>query len=91
MEEVRKKLTVAERAFLSNLWQDKDKLHALRIALSHRQLWLAQFIAGAATDFDQVMKTRGQIEESNWFISFLEHNFKELDKAKKAAESTTTA
>ncbi|HET8708945.1 MAG TPA: hypothetical protein VFL85_01550 [Candidatus Saccharimonadales bacterium] len=87
MNEVREKLTPAERAILSDLWENKDLLRALQSALSHRQLWLAQFSALTATDMNQVMHSRGQIAEDNWFVGFLKHNFKEGEKARKAAEA----
>lgn len=87
MDEVRKKLTPQERANLSDLWENKDLLRSLQSALSHRQLSLAQFVALEATDMNQVMLKRGAIQEAAWFINFLKFNFKEGEKARKAAEA----
>lgn len=89
MEEVRQKLTPAERALLSDLWENKDLIHSLQSALSHRQLNLAQTSAVLATDFSQVMRFRGSIEENAWFMTFLKHNFKEGQKARQKAEEVS--
>lgn len=88
MNEVRKKLTPEERAILSDLWENKNLLRSLQSALSHRQLWLAQFSVGATTDFNQVMKIRGQIEEHTWVVEFLKFNFAEGEKARKEAQDS---
>ena len=89
MNEVRKKLTAQERALLSDLWQDKDKLRALQSALSHKQLELAQFGTMLSTDFNQVMRTKGKIEQCTWLVQFLKYNFDEGEKARKKAEGAS--
>lgn len=86
MNEVRHKLTVQERAILSDLWQNKDTLRAIKSALSHKQLELAQFGTMLSTDFNQVMRTKGKIEMCNWFVQFLKFNFEAGEKARKKAE-----
>lgn len=88
MNEVRNKLNVQERAILSDLWENRDTLKALQSALSHKQLELAQFGTMGSTDFNQVMNTKGKIEQCNWVIQFLKFNFKEGEKARRKAQDT---
>jgi hypothetical protein len=89
MNEVRQKLTPAERAILSDLWENKDLLRSLQAALSHRQLGLAQFGTILTTDFEQVKETRGRISEDKWVMSFIKYNFEEGEKARKKAEQAS--
>lgn len=89
MDEIRKCLTPADKAYLSDLWQDKSRLNALKSVLSHRQLKLAQISATAAPDFNFVLQNRGKIEEDNWFIKFLQYNFEEGEKLRKLASKQT--
>lgn len=81
MDEVRNKLTQEEKAHLRRLWDDKELLHSLFSALSHKQLSLASTALSSATDFDQVMFLRGQNALAVWFGDFLKHNYKEMKRS----------
>lgn len=86
MDQLRKQLPVKARAVLDDLWQDMDTMKALKLALSNRQLTIAQVSVASARDFGDVRENRGQINESMWFLKFLKYNHQECDKERQAKQ-----
>lgn len=86
MEEVRKSLTTQEQVLLADFWENKDLIHAFQNALLQRQYQLAINTMAAAPNWDNVVQSRGKIEEDKFIIQFLELNFKEVSKRRNKAK-----
>lgn len=86
MDEVRKSLSTQEQQLLADLWEDKDKLHALQKALLQRQLNLAVTTMASSPNWDNVLANRGEITGSKWINDFLKHNFKKVVESRKTAQ-----
>lgn len=91
MDEVRNNLSKEQKAYLRNLWEDKDTLHSLSNALSQQQLILQHRATMAATDYAELADFRGQVKGLMWVISFLKHNHKKMKAAEQAIVDESTA
>lgn len=91
MEEVRKSLTKQEQALLADFWENKPTLHALQKALLQRQYLLAINTMATGSEMNYVARNQGKIEEDKWVNTFLEKNFKEVNKSRKTAQQDKSA
>lgn len=87
MEEVRKTLTKQEQALLADLWEDLERIKALRKALLQRQFHLSVTTMASEVEWEQFLENRGEIKGSKWAIDFLKHNHKKHEEARTKAQA----
>lgn len=86
MGKLRNALPVKARLDLDDLWQDLDKMKALKLYFGNRQLQIAQMSVLSSPSHDETLRSRGAIQELDAILIFLKENHVECDKERQAKQ-----